>query len=262
MSEQVRIETERPVVRITLNRPDKRNPLDGATVDLLSDAVSEAERDEDIRAVVISGEGSAFSAGADLAALERMQTASFEDNLADSKRLAELFRRIYTSPLPVIARINGHAIAGGCGLAAVCDFSVAVNSAKLGFTEVGIGFVPAIVSVFVGRKIGDAALRNLLLTGRLISADDAARIGLITDAVPEAELDAPVDAIIHQISHGTSRTAVARTKSILAALPGLSLDEALELAARENAEARGTDDCRAGVSAFLNKTSPPWSQSG
>lgn len=258
--EMVRTETDGPVVSITLNRPEKRNPLDSATVDALRETIADAGRNEVIRAVVISGEGGAFSAGADLAALERMQTASFEENLADSQRLADLFREIYTSPLPIIARVNGHAIAGGCGLAAVCDFSFAVKSAKMGFTEVGIGFVPAIVSVFIRQKISETALRDLLLTGRLITSDEAARVGLITEAVSEEDLNPRVDAVIQQISHGTSRSAVARTKALLAALSGQSLDAALELAARANAEARGTADCRAGVAAFLNKTRPPWAQ--
>src|SRR5690625_7903411 len=138
----VRTETDGPVVRITLNRPEKRNLLDSATVEALRETIADAGRNEAIRAVVISGEGGAFSAGPDLAALERMQTASFEENLADSQRLAELFREAYTSPLPIIARVNAHAIAGGCRHAAGCDFSFAVTSAKMGTTKVSVWFSP------------------------------------------------------------------------------------------------------------------------
>ena len=251
-----------PVLTLTLDRPDKRNALNADLVGRLTDALLDAGRDPDVRVVVLTGAGRAFSAGADLAAIEALQTASAEANLADSEHLARLFETIYTLSKPVVARVNGHAIAGGCGLAAVCDVSLVAEGAKLGFTETRIGFVPAIVSVFVVRKLGEAAARDLLLRGHLVEASEAARIGLVTRAVPADRLDAETDALCAEIATETSGSAVALTKRLLADVPSMGVSEGLGYAARLNALARATDDCRAGVAAFLAKTAPPWKASG
>lgn len=247
-----------PVLTLTLNRPDKRNALSADLVAALKDALAEAADDDGVRVVVLTGAGKAFSAGADLAALESLQTASAEANLADSRHLADLFSAIYRHPKPVVAKVNGHAIAGGCGLAAVCDVALVADHARLGFTEVRIGFVPAIVSVFVLRKLGEAAARDLMLRGHLISADEAARIGLVTRAVPAADLDAATGDLAHEIATSTSATAVALTKRLLADVPGMGLGEALGHAVQLNALARSTADCKAGIASFLGKTDPPW----
>lgn len=247
-----------PVLTLTLNRPEKRNALSAEMVAALLGALDAAAQAEDVRVVVLTGAGRVFSAGADLAALERLQTASATENLADSALLADLFRRIYRHPKPVVAHVNGHAIAGGCGLAAVCDFALVSDGAKLGFTETRIGFVPAIVAVFVVRKLGEAAARDLMLRGHLVSAEEAARVGLVTRAVPADALAAAVEALADEIARETSPSAVALTKRLLADVPALGLDEGLSYAAQLNALARGTDDCRAGIAAFLGKTDPPW----
>lgn len=246
------------VLTLTLDRPDVRNALSADLVDALRRALDAAAGDASLRAVVLAGSGSVFSAGADLAALQALQRASAEANLTDSERLAGLFEAVYRHPLPVVARVHGHAIAGGCGLAAVCDVSVASTTARLGFTETRIGFVPAIVGVFVVRKLGESAARDLLLRGHLVSADEAARIGLITRAVAPDGLDAAVDALTGELARETSRSAVALTKRLLADVPAMGLAEGLSYAARLNALARATDDCRAGVAAFLDKRDPPW----
>ena len=246
-----------PVLTLTLDRPDVRNALDAALVGRLRDAL-DAARTDDSRVVVLTGAGRAFSAGADLAALQALQTASAEDNLTDSEHLAGLFEAIYTHPKPVVAKVNGHAIAGGCGLAAVCDLSLVAEGSKLGFTEVRIGFVPAIVAVFVTRKLGEAAARDLLLRGHLISAAEAAEVGLITRAVPADALDAETDALCRELAAETSGSAIALTKALLADVQGVGLAEGLRTATRMNALARATDDCRAGVAAFLGKTETPW----
>lgn len=246
------------VLTLTLDRPDVRNALSADLVDALRRALDEAAGDASLRAVVLAGSGSVFSAGADLVALQALQGASAEANLADSERLAGLFEAIYRHPLPVVAKVHGHAIAGGCGLAAVCDVSLAAEGAKLGFTETRIGFVPAIVAVFVVRKLGEAPARDLLLRGHLIGADEAARVGLVTRAVPAADLDAAVDMLTAEIARETSRSAVALTKRLLADVPSMGLAEGLSYASRLNALARSTDDCRAGVLAFLEKRDPPW----
>ena len=247
-----------PVLTLTMDRPEVRNALNAALVGALKDGLAEAATDDNVRVVVLTGSGKAFSAGADLAALQGMQSASAEANLADSEHLAGLFDAIVTHPKPIVARVGGHAIAGGCGLAAACDFSLVAEGAKLGFTEVRIGFVPAIVAVIARRKLGDAALRDLMLTGRLVSAQDAAAMGLVTRAVPPAELDDAVRDLCHGLAENTSGTAVALTKRLLADVHGMGWAEGVSYAVRLNALARSTDDCRAGVAAFLGKTDPPW----
>jgi methylglutaconyl-CoA hydratase len=247
-----------PILTLTLDRPDKRNALNADLVGRLTDALRDAGRDDGVRVVVLTGSGRAFSAGADLDALQALGSASAEANLADSEHLARLFETIYTLPKPVVAKVNGHAIAGGCGLAAVCDISLVAEGAKLGFTETRIGFVPAIVAVFVVRKLGEAALRDLLLRGRLIDAAEAASVGLVTRAVAPDRLDAEIDALCDELATETSASAVALTKRLLADVPSMGVAEGLSYAARLNALARATDDCRAGVAAFLDKTDPPW----
>jgi methylglutaconyl-CoA hydratase len=258
----IQYEKQARVATITLNRPDKRNALNAGLVTALQDGLQQAANDEDVRVVVLTGAGKVFSAGADLAALEALQTATPMENAADSEHLARLFEQIYLHPKPVIARINGHAIAGGSGLAAVCDFSIAADHAKMGFTETPIGFVPAIVMVFVLRKLGEAAARDLLLRGALVTAQEAADMGLITRAVPAGELDDTVAALAEEIATQTSASAVALTKKMMAQVPGMGLQEALSYATQMNAFARGTADCQAGIAAFLGKTDPPWRQSG
>lgn len=252
--------TEGPVRTIALNRPDKRNALNADLVTALREALDAAADDEAVRAVVLTGAGSTFSAGADLAALQALREASPLDNRADSRHLAALFEQIYTHPKPILAKVNGHAIAGGCGLAAVCDLSFVAAGAKLGFTEVRIGFVPAIVMVFVLRKLGESDARDLLLRGQLIEAETAAEMGLVTQAVAPDALDETVNDVAHEIARETSGSAVTLTKQMLAQVPGMGRAEALDYAVQMNAFARGTDDCQAGIASFLNKEAPPWKQ--
>lgn len=246
------------VATLTLDRPNKRNALNAALVTALQDALEDAANDDAIRVVVLTGAGSAFSAGADLAALKALRTATPLENAADSEHLAALFEQIYLHPKPIIAKVNGHAIGGGAGLAAVCDFSIADEEAKIGFTEVRLGFVPAIVMVFVRRKLGEAAAKDLLLRGALRPASEMAALGLLTRAVPAADLDAAVDKIAREIARETSGSAVALTKRMMAQMPGMGLREALSYATQMNAFARSTEDCQAGIAAFLDKTDPPW----
>ncbi|PSQ70955.1 MAG: methylglutaconyl-CoA hydratase [Bacteroidetes bacterium QH_9_67_14] len=216
MATLLRRQTRGPTATLTLDRPDKRNALNAALVGDLKDALAETAEDDDVRTVVLTGAGSAFSAGADLASLEALQEASPEENLADSEHLAALFEQIYRHPKPVIAKINGHAIGGGAGLAAVCDFSLIAEEARVGFTEVKIGFVPAIVMVFVRRKLGETAARDLLLRGRLLSGTEAAEVGLVTRAMPEGRLDARAEELADEVATETSPAAVRLTKEALA----------------------------------------------
>jgi len=257
MSDLAETTTEAEVRTIRLNRPDKRNALNAELVTALQEELAIAEED-DVRVVVLTGNGSAFSAGADLASLKALREASPRENEQDSRHLAELFRQIYQHPKPIVAKVNGHAIGGGCGLAAVCDFSLVADTAKLGFSEVRIGFVPAIVMVFVRRKLGEAATRDLLLRGRLVTAEHASKVGLVSRAVSVDQLEEQVHALTHELATETSESAVALTKRMLAQVPGMGFEEAMDYAVQMNAFARGTEDCQAGVDAFLNKEDPPW----
>jgi len=249
-----------PVRTLTLNRPERRNALSHALVADLRAALDDAAGDDRVRVLVLRGEGKAFCAGADLDAMRALQTASTPENLADSAHLAGLFRQMVTHPKPIVGRLHGAAIGGGCGLAAACDIAVAEEGLKIGFTEVRLGFVPAIVMVVALRRMGETAVRDLMLTGRLVDGLEAARLGLVAHAVPADRLDDAVDALAHGLATETSASAVALTKAMLACVPGMGLDEGFTYAAQTNALCRTTPDFQAGIAAFLDKTPPPWKQ--
>jgi methylglutaconyl-CoA hydratase len=243
---------------ITLNRPEKRNALSYEVVDELKQAFTRAAADEQVKVIVLRAQGDAFCAGADLAYLQKLQQFSYEENLADSTHLKELFLQIYTINKVVIAQLQGHALAGGCGLAAVCDFVFAVPAAKLGYTEVKIGFIPAIVLVFLLRRIGEGKSKQLLLTGDLISAHEAQALGLINFIALPEKLESEVrDFATHLIVTNAAQS-MAATKKMMAAVQSMPLEEALTYAAESNAHARATDDCQRGISAFLNKEKIIW----
>ena len=246
------------VATITLNRPEKRNALNAQVVTELKQAFAQAAKDKEAKVIVLAAAGDAFCAGADLAYLQELQTNSFEENVADSSHLKDLFYQIYTHPKVVIAKIQGHAIAGGCGLATVCDLSVTVDEAKFGYTEVRIGFIPAIVKVFLLRKIGEGKSKELLLTGDLISADEAKAFGLVNDVVSAEALDETVDQLAQKLVAKNSGQSMMLTKQMIAEVQAMGLEEGLQYAAEQNAKARATADCQKGIAAFLNKEKPSW----
>ena len=256
MSALVLVRDEGPVRWLTLNRPDVRNALSADLVEALR-AELDAARDCGVRCIALTGAGTVFSAGADLKALEAMQSASYGENLADSQLLTLLFGAIAGHPLPIVAAVNGHAIAGGAGLAIACDAAFVARGAKLGFTEVRIGFVPAIILNFLLRTAGEKVLRDLCLTGRLISGDEAAAHGLVNEAVEPEALAARVADFAAEIAK-TSPNAVARTKQLFLELRSRPLTDGLIHAAVANARARATDDCREGIAAFHQKRKPTW----
>lgn len=256
--ETIIYEKEARIATITLNRPEKRNALNAAMVDELKKAFDEAEKADDVRVILLQANGPAFSAGADLAYLKQLQTNTFEENLLDSQKLKELFYRIYTHPKPVMATIEGAAIAGGCGLATVCDFTYAVPEAVFGYSEVKIGFIPALVSVFLSRKIGEGRARSYLLTGQQLPAEKALAAGLITGVLSRETIREEVRKKALELAESTSASGIGLTKQLMAQTAGMSVEEALELAARYNAEARATPDCKAGIQAFLAKEKIKW----
>ncbi len=246
------------IVTLTMNRPERRNALNQALVLELTRVLQSLAQDDFVRVILITGAGKAFSAGADLDALSQMSEASDEDNLKDSLALAELFSTIRSCPKVVIAWVNGHAIAGGSGLATACDLAIAGRSAKFGFTEARIGFVPALVSVLARTRLTELAMRELFLTGTLLSSEEAARIGLITRSVADEHVESTVFELAGQIARNTSPEAIKRTKSLLVEMDGLPFGRAMQHAAEANASARRSSDCAAGVQAFLNKADAPW----
>ncbi len=243
---------------LELNRPEKRNALNAEMVSSLKDAIVQFENDKEIKVMVIKAKGKAFCAGADLSYLQSLQTNTFEENLEDSRNLKALFYRIYTSPKIIIAQVQGHALAGGCGLATVCDFSFAVPEAKFGYTEVKIGFIPAIVKVFLIRKIGEGKAKQLLLDGDLISAEEAKSMGLVNWLVGTDELEHRVYDYAQKLIRQNSGQSMALTKEMIGKVQEKSLEDGLEYAASMNAKARGTQDCQKGIAAFLNKESINW----
>lgn len=254
----IKYQVENRVGVITLNRPDKRNALNHQLVAELKSAFDMAERDEQVKVVVLNAEGDAFCAGADLGYLQDLQKFSHEENLADSNHLKELFLKIYRLPKVVIAQVQGHALAGGCGLATVCDFTFAVPEAKFGYTEVKIGFIPAIVMVFLLRKLGEQKAKQLLLTGDLIKAQAAFDMGLISKVVAKENLEEEVRTLAQTLIKNNSGQSMALTKQMIGDVQSLTLDEALDYAAKMNATARASADCKKGIAAFLNKEELSW----
>jgi methylglutaconyl-CoA hydratase len=201
--------------------------------------------------------GDAFCAGMDLGALQMLAHQSPMENLEDARRTAGLFRRIWSFPKPLIAAVNGAAIAGGCGIATLCDFTLAVPEANFGYTEVRVGFVPAIVSVFLTRQIGEKRARDLLLTGRIVDAVEAQRLGLVTQIVPAGELMSTAQALAATLI-ANSPMSLRTTKKLLCDIALPELDRQLELAVEESGHIRSTDDFREGLAAFLEKRAPKW----
>jgi len=243
---------------VTLNRPEKRNALSHELVQELTDAFDRAENDSSVKVVVLKANGDAFCAGADLAYLQQLQNFSFEQNLEDSRQLKNLFLKIYQLKKVVIAQVQGHALAGGCGLATVCDFTFAVPEAKFGYTEVKIGFIPALVSVFLIRKVGEHKAKQLLLTGEVIKAPEALSRGLINQVVNADVLEQTVFEFASNLIQSNSGQSMQLTKQLMAKVQSLSIEEGLEHAANVNAHARATEDCKVGIAAFLNKQELKW----
>ena len=243
---------------ITLNRPEKRNALNHELVSELKKAFDRAAADATAKVIILKAKGEAFCAGADLEYLQQLQKFSFEENLQDSNHLKELFLKIYTHPKIVIAQVQGHALAGGCGLATVCDFVTSVPAAKFGYTEVKIGFIPAIVTVFLLRKLGEAKAKEMLLSGELFSAEQVLQMGLINYVVETDRLEQHVLNLAKKLSDGNSAESMKLTKQMIANIPSRSIEDALNFAAEMNAHARGSEDCKRGIAAFLNKEKLTW----
>ncbi len=244
------------VATITLNRPEKRNAINFELIDDLLRSLEEVAK-SDALVVILTGAGKAFCSGMDLDNLKALLGRSPQQNLQDSQTMVRLFRALYEFPKVTIAAVNGAAIAGGTGLALLCDFTLAVPEAKFGYTEVRIGFVPAIVSTFLLRQVGEKQARDLLLTGRLFGADEAARMGLINEIVPPENLLTRARELAALLMEN-SPTSLRATKQLLTNHARAEIDSQIEAAVRENAAIRNTADFREGISSFLEKRKPSW----
>ena len=244
-----------PIRTLTLNRPERRNALTPEMQDELIAALETLPGS--VRVVVLTGAGESFCAGLDLGALQGMQDQSAEELSEGARRIARMFELLYALPVPTIAAVNGHAIAGGTGLATLCDFTLAIPEAKFGYTEVRIGFVPALVSAYLQLQVGEKQARNLLLTGRLFAASEALTLGLVTEIVALDVLMSragELAATLLKKSPGSLRA----TKALIAAQNQPWLDAALAAALSAQTASRTTADFREGIAAFLEKRSPVW----
>ena len=252
----VRVEDEGGVRTITLNRPEKRNALTPELQEELIVAIEAAE-DAGARVVVLAGEGEAFCAGLDLGVLREMAGMSAEQHRIEAARVARMFRAVWECDLPTVAMVQGPAIAGGTGLATMCDFTLAAPEARFGYTEVRIGFVPALVSAYLSLQVGAKVARELLLSARIFDADEARRLGLVTEVVPRESLRVRAAELAGELMRN-SPEGMRATKRLLRAQQQDWMAGALELAMEANAEGRQTADFREGVASFLEKRRPVW----
>lgn len=249
---EILTEKENSILTITLNRPEKRNALNDALITVLKDALREADKDVDLKAIVIKGAGKDFCSGADLSALQKIAESNVLENLWDAENLMELFSLIRRIKIPVIAAVHGRALAGGCGLATACDIVLAAKSARFGYPEVKIGFVPAMVTAILRRNLSEKKSFELLTQGFEFSSDEAENLGLINRVFDDENFEADVKNYV-SVYEKVSRSAVVLSKKLLYQIDAMTFDAALETGAEVNAIARLTEDCRTGIAKFLNK---------
>jgi len=245
-----------PIATLTLNRPEKRNAISYQLIEELHHAWHEVQRSS-AHIMILTGAGDAFCSGMDLDNLREITRHTEEENLADSGRMAHMFRTLHDFPKITIAAVNGPALAGGCGLATLCDFTLASSAAKFGYTEVRIGFIPAIVSAFLLRQVGEKRALDLLLTGRFVTAEEALQLGLVTEVVAPGNLLPLAHQLADRLAANCPSSLLA-TKRLLRTYSRVSLDHDIAAAVDENARIRTTHDFREGVAAFLEKRKPNW----
>lgn len=257
--ETLLVEKEQNVTTIILNRPEKKNAINDKMIKDLGNIFDTLLTDNGTKVVILTGQGDAFCSGADLSYLDKLKNYSYDENFKDSKYLAELFLKIYNFPKPTIAKVQGAALAGGCGLSSVCDFIISDENARFGYPEVKIGFIAAIVSIFLIKQIGERKARDLLLTGKIISAEEALSIGLINKIVLNKQIDTYIQNFVIKLIENSGQ-AIRATKSLFSDYKGESLLQVINNLARKNAEFRQTQDFKEGLTAFLEKRKPNWNK--
>ncbi len=252
MTQSLITSLDRGILSITLNRPAKRNALGSEMIELLHQSLEQADLDAEVRLVLIRGAGKDFCAGADLDELLASADRSLEENEASALRLGYLFERIRTLPKPVVALVQGRALAGGAGLATACDLLIAGSNAQLGYPEIQRGFVPAMVATLLRRLVGEKLALDLILTGRVLTAEEAREAGLVSRVFPDADLEREGMTLAAHLA-SSSMSALAFTKRLFFELEGKSFSEGIALGARVNAVARGTPDFRESIARFLQQ---------
>jgi len=245
------------ILRLTMNRPEVHNAFNSTLILDVTDAVERAKDDEAVRVVIITGKGKSFCAGADINWMREIIQYSFEQNLEESLQLAEVLHKIYTLPKPTIAMVNGSAIGGGTGFLSACDIAIAADNAKFGLSEVKIGLVPAAISPYVIRKIGESKAREYFLTGQRMTAERALEIGLVNEVVPGDRLEERVNELVqHLLTSGPD--AIANCKELIRSVPAMTFEEVKTYTARMIANLRVSDEGQEGMAAFLEKRKPRW----
>jgi len=251
--QKVLYQVENGVARVTLNRPDKRNALDPELIGELQDAMAASERDPAVRVVLLNGSGKDFCSGMDLAALRTSMDADVLQSRRSAQELAGLFLAMRRHPRPIIAAVHGRALAGGCGLATAADIILAAHSAQFGYTEVNIGFVPAIVTAILRRSLSEKRAFELITTGEIISAQVAFDLGLANRVFPDETFASEVEAYVAKLA-SKSASAVMLSKHLLYHIDAMGFEAAIDAGIEVNTIARMTDDCKRGVERFLKKT--------
>jgi methylglutaconyl-CoA hydratase len=250
-------ERDGPVFHVRLNRPDVRNAFDEDVIASLTAAAREAASNSDVRAMVLSGNGKAFCAGADLAWMSKAIAYTREENRRDAEDLARMLETLDSLPVPLIGRVHGAALGGGAGLVAVCDIAVAADDATFGFTEAKLGIIPAVISPYVLQKIGPSAARELFVTAGRFSAKRARRIGLVHRVVPESDLDGAVEECLHEVLT-SAPGAIAAAKALIREVAGRPSADVIGLTTTRIAEQRVSAEGQEGMRAFLQKRKPNW----
>jgi len=240
------------VARVTLNRPEKRNALDGEIVAELKAAFTASSSEAACRVVLLTGAGTDFCSGADLASLEKTAQASILENRADARATADLFLMMRNHPRPVVAAVQGRALAGGCGIVSACDIILAAHSAQFGYPEVNIGFVPAMVMAILRRSVSEKAAFELVVTGEPVSAARAHELGLVHRVFADDRFAQEVETYVAKVA-AKSASAIMLSKRLLYDMDSMSFEAALQAGVEINAIARQTEDCRKGVERFLKK---------
>ncbi len=255
----VELKIKNRVARVFLDRPDVRNAFNEVMIEDLIHVIERVEKDESVRVLVLTGKGSVFCAGADLHWMKKMKEFTFEENYRDALRLAELMSRLYNTPKPTIAKVNGASIGGSNGLLAACDIAIASDNAVFSLSEVKIGLVPACIGPYVLKKIGESACRELFLTGERIGAERAKELGLVNEVVPYEELTERIEEIVASLL-SSGPYALAVSKELLTRIPTMSTAEIKEYTARLIAELRSGDEAQEGMAAFFEKRKPKWAE--
>jgi methylglutaconyl-CoA hydratase len=253
----LKLSLEGATALLALNRPEKRNALSPELIEELLAALDAIEAEDAIRVLIVTGEGPAFCSGMDLEYLKGLAGQTDEQNRADAQRTTRMFRRLWSFPKPLIAAVNGAAMAGGCGIATLADFTLAAEEAKFGYTEVRVGFMPALISAFLQMQVGEKIARDLLLSGRIFGAAEAKTLGLVTQIVPAAQLLGTARELAASLA-ANSPGALRTTKRLLVKCSEDELSRRLQLGIDESVAIRKTADFREGLAAFLEKRKPKW----